>query len=435
MPEINLEPIFPKYGLRKNPYFREALKIEGGIIPIESLVGRNKEKEQLSQLIQKGGGQCCLVVGEAGVGKTSLVNFIRAEAKQKFSYFTPFSEIGIEEGWKVTDVIINTLQAIYIEIKKKKINLNNKDLINSLEEIFEISLMLHDTEFKNNAWGVINTQTLTTLFRDLTDEIVSCGYKAIIIQYNNLDNFNDSLELLKLLNNLRDFFQNSNVIFFFLGDSFLPKIISYKTRLRQIFHIPETKLDSFSYEEIKQIIDIRMEQLRLSPSIEVIPPHSESSLKLLYNLYEGNIRDILNSLSNSLDLRNVRTLSSLKTKEILKEKAEEKFLKELSPTEQEVFNEILNSFPINNSDLSEKTGKKRQHISKYLKKFREIGAIKFESKEGTKEYYRPTPEALWLKLEITDKDYLEDEQERKRKMDFLQKRLSTTQTKINFFKK
>ena len=135
MVELNFEPIFPKYGLKSNPYFIEALLVEGGTIPIETLVGREKEKQELHRLISLGGGQRIMVVGEAGVGKTSLVNYIRAKAK-KASYFSPNNEIGIMDNWKVNDVIINTLQAVYLELKNQDIKITDPKLLLALEDLF-----------------------------------------------------------------------------------------------------------------------------------------------------------------------------------------------------------------------------------------------------------------------------------------------------------
>ena len=79
------ESVWTRYWLRSNPFFTEPLEIDGSPIPVESLVGRNEEKRAISSLIRMGGGTRFIVFGEPGVGKTSLVNLIRNEARKSTS--------------------------------------------------------------------------------------------------------------------------------------------------------------------------------------------------------------------------------------------------------------------------------------------------------------------------------------------------------------
>jgi len=422
MGDFNFEPIFPKYGLKKDPYFREALKIDGGVVPIDTLVGRNKEKEEISIIIQKGGGQRAIVVGEPGVGKTSLVNYMRSKSINS-SYFTPIVEIGLERGWGVSEVIVNTLQAIYQEIKRKNVILKNNKLLGSLEELFEISMMISGSEFRNNSYAMVNTQSLMNLYNRTTEAIIECGYRAIIIQYNNLDNIEYIEEVDKLLNNLRDFFQNHHTIFFLIGDVYLPKIINLKSRLREIFTFPEIKVEPLCYEDITSLIAGRLNALKLKTNITVIQPHSEEALKTLYELHHGNIRDILNSLSNSVNTKSITTTSATKTKQILIDKSKELFLNEISPGELETLLEIVESGSITNSELAELTGKYRQHVSSYLKKLKDVKAIEVDYKEGTKIFYKPTMEAMWLKLNVTSEELEEERKRVQKKVELFQKKL------------
>src|SRR3989344_1257518 len=422
MVELNFEPIFPKYGLKSNPYFIEALLVEGGTIPIETLVGREKEKQELNRLISLGGGQRIMVVGEAGVGKTSLVNYIRAKAK-KASYFSPNNEIGIMDNWKVNDVIINTLQAVYLELKNQDIKITDPKLLLALEDLFELSRIVQDMDVDTEALMIINTQSLMEIFRKIVNELTNRGYRAIIIHYNNLDNIDDKEYLIRLLNNLRDFFNNTHSIFIFIGDETLPSVINVKSRLRQIFTTP-IKVPILDYEEVKNVIDIRLNELRLSEANTVIRPHSEDSLKLLYDLYQGNIRDILNSLSSSVNEKNVVTLSAVMTKQVLKEKATSLFIEKMSPTELKVLLYVLENGSVNNKEIAENLKKLPQNISSYIYKLRdELKAIKVDKVEGTKIYYKPTTEAIWLKLKITEQELIREKNNQNKRLIELQKRV------------
>ena len=418
----NFDPIFPKYGLKSDPYFIEPLVIEGGTVNFEAFIGREKESKELHKIISSGGGHRCMVIGEAGVGKTTLVNYVRSQAK-KSSYFSPNDEIRFEDGWKVNDVVINTLQSLYLEIKNKGIKLDDPQLMNAIEDLFELSTIIKDSNAEIDSFISTNTLQLMDLFKKITTQIIKTGYRAIIIQYNNFDNIDDPNYLSRLLNNLRDFFLNSNIIFIFIGDGNFPHIISFKSRLRQIFIFPEIQVPTLSYENVKNVIEKRISLLRLNNQNPVTRPHSEESLRILYELYNGNIRDILNSLSSSVDENTAMTSSVIRTKEILIKKAKSMFIDKLSPTEFQILNYIIHTSPITNTELSKKFNKPPQNISKYLKKLQEVKAIKIHTVDGRQIFYKASPEALWLKLKISQDEVIVEKNNQNQKLVILQKRL------------
>ncbi|MEK6983346.1 MAG: AAA family ATPase [Nanoarchaeota archaeon] len=418
----SFDPIFPKYGLKSDPYFIEPLLIEGGTVTFESFIGRDKESKELHKIISMDGGRRCMVIGEAGVGKTTLVNYVRSQAK-KSSYFSPNDEIRIEDYWKVNDVIINTLQSLYMEIKNKGLKLDDPKLMDVIEDLFQLSTIIKDSNADIDSFMSTNTLQLMDLFKKITNQITKSGYRAIIIQYNNFDNIDDPVYLSRLLNNLRDFFMNPNVIFIFIGDGNFPHVISFKSRLRQIFIFPEIQVSTLPYGNVKNIIEKRILLLRLNPQIQIIRPHSEESLRILYELYDGNIRDILNSLSSSVDGNTVMEASVVRTKEILIEKAKIMFLDKVSPTELEILNHIIYASPITNTELAKKFGKPPQNISKYLKKLQNIKAIKIHSVDGRQIFYKASPEAMWLKLKVSSEELIIEKQNQNQRLVVLQKRL------------
>ena len=327
------------------------------------------------------------------------------------------------DNWKVNDVIINTLQAVYLELKNQDIKITDPKLLLALEDLFELSRIVQDMDVDTEALMIINTQSLMEIFRKIVNELTNRGYRAIIIHYNNLDNIDDKEYLIRLLNNLRDFFNNTHSIFIFIGDETLPSVINVKSRLRQIFTTP-IKVPILDYEEVKNVIDIRLNELRLSEANTVIRPHSEDSLKLLYDLYQGNIRDILNSLSSSVNEKNVVTLSAVMTKQVLKEKATSLFIEKMSPTELKVLLYVLEKGSVNNKEIAENLKKLPQNISSYIYKLRdELKAIKVDKVEGTKIYYKPTTEAIWLKLKITEQELIREKNNQNKRLIELQKRV------------
>ena len=423
----DFEIIWHRYNLKQNPYFTEPLTIGGSLVPIEALVGREKEKQEIISNISLGGGTRFLVIGEAGVGKTSLVNFVRAKSRNKL-FFTPINEIKIQDGWTPTHLVVDVLQNIYNEIKSQGVNIQNKRLLNALEDLFELSRIVIAEDIAPETVLSINLTQVTKLYNDIIKEILSAGgYKAVIIHFNNLDNIDEIYGYDRLFNNLRDFFQNNQTIFIFVGFNLLSTIINSRPKVRQIFTNLPITVGKLSFSEMMELIKIRLSFMRIN-NRDYISPHSEESIKLLYELYDGNARDILNSLSTSVRcLHNQNSpilIERTRLKQILYNVANEKFLKNTSPNEQQVLFKIIELGKATNSELSLILKKHRQHTSSYLKKLENIEAIKLDIVEGTKKYYIPSAEALWLKFKISEEEIKEKKEKENKKIEEINESLN-----------
>ena len=411
MENFDFEPIWHNYGLRSNLYFTEPLLIEQDHDTLVKLfVGREKEKEAISEIIKLGGGTRFLVIGEAGVGKTSLVNYMRSRTKE-VSFFTPSAEIKFLSSWRVDDIIVTTISEMYQELKSYGGDIEDRNLKSQLENVFQLSELLVDVERTFN----INTQKLASIFNQLVNEIIKSGFKCIILQYNNLDNIKDSDKLLSLLNDLREFLQNRNVIYAFLGDEKTRDLIELRPRFREIFVLEHVYVNNLSNKEIKEIINKRIDYLKIK-EYNFVRPHTEECIDVLFDLYKGNLRSILNSLSYSLrGVKEPKTISKVELKERLLSSAERLFLNKLSPLERDILYRIISLDKVSNSDIAKEFKKKRQNVSAYFKKLEDIQAIELHSKEGTRIYYKPTIESQWLGLRISDTEIKREEKAKKEK--------------------
>ena len=96
MSEFNLT--WRRYNLQGNPYFITPLSIGDGFLDFSSFVGRDEEKKQIKKVIEQGSVRS-IITGDAGVGKTSLLNFVRDKAS-KDQYFTTQKEIELNNTIK-----------------------------------------------------------------------------------------------------------------------------------------------------------------------------------------------------------------------------------------------------------------------------------------------------------------------------------------------
>jgi len=157
MSEFNLT--WRRYGLKDNPYFQEPLNIDDSALAA-SFVGRQKERAELKKVIEMGSVRS-LVVGEPGVGKTSLVNMIRKSASQN-QFFTPSNEIEINRPISGNELIVLTLSAVYQEIKRREIVLEDGNIMAELEAFYEVAKL---SEFNE---GVMNIPSLNRCSRQIS---------------------------------------------------------------------------------------------------------------------------------------------------------------------------------------------------------------------------------------------------------------------------
>jgi len=414
MSEFNLT--WRKYGLVENPYFNAPLSIDGGSVSLSNFVGRDSEREELMRVISMGGEIRYMVVGEPGVGKTSLLNFVRFKASKE-GFFTPIREIEINKPMSGNEFIILTISAIYDEINRLGVIINS-GLLSRLHALYELTQY---GELSNDIAKIsqLNKHKLIELFREIIASLIP-KYKGIIIHYDNLDNFDNLEDLQELLADVRDFLMDKNVIFFFVGDQFLPSVINSKIRLAQIFITPALEVKHLSLTDVRKLLVKRITSLRIDENIPLITPHNDESIELLYRLHNGNIREILNSLSSCLV-----SISSANTpividedllRDILSDKAK-RITGKLTTEEKGVLNKMLNKEYITPTELSSETKKSIQNISsKYLPKLINSGAVRLKSAEGRNKYYEITPEIRWSKLERKEEEKIKSKEEKEKKI-------------------
>ncbi len=413
MSEFNL--VWRRYGLEDNPYFHYPLSVEESKIPISAFVGRDKERKEIKKVIELGGDVRFMVTGEAGVGKTSLVNFVRSQASENF-FFTPQKEIEINRVMTGNEFIILTLSAIYTEAKRLRIAIN-KELLSKLEALYELAKygeLSHD--IANLAQ--LNRQKLMDLFNETVENIINSyenegsikRFNAIIIHYDNLDNIFDFEGLAEMISDVRDFLFQKRVIFIFIGDLLLPQIILHKKRVSGIFLTPSLELKPLGFREIYKILNERLNYFKIK-NVDLTPPHTEQAVETLFRLHNGNIRDILNSLTSCvISLPHSNTPIQI-TDDILREtlykKVNEKIISKLRKNEREILNLILKKEYITPTEIAKTIGQKIQNVSSYyLNRLKEIEAIKERGREGRNVFYEVTPIVKWLGLKDNDENVI-----------------------------
>lgn len=409
------ENIWEIYGLKNNPFSTSPILVNEGFLPLEAFVGREEEIKRLNTILRMGDGTRTIVTGDTGVGKTTLVNFIRGNAIKTRKFFTHLKEIEVGDNWTTNDFIAHTLSNIYNTINRVELEGFPESLKKRLSYLFDI-IEINNSGFSFNVLGngigynnskqsnqpKITTELLKSLFKATIEEITKLGFEQVILHYNNLENISKE-KLIRLFVGLRDFLQNEKVHFIFVGGEPFPSAIYEEDKVRSIFVYGNIELPIFKYEEILEILERRMKYLAFE-NMKIFKPYENNAIKELNKIHEGNIRDILNSLSVAMIELICKTpndpvlLTKNKVRGILKDILKKRYLSRISETDTLVLKEILRLGETTNTEIAKNLGKLKQNISKNIKKLRRLKAIKIK-KIGVEKIIKVSAEIKWMNLE------------------------------------
>lgn len=409
MSEYNL--IWRRYGLSGNPYQTNPITMSGRSLGTEAFVGRESEREELWKSLRMGRSQRIVVYGEPGVGKTSLVNFVRKKAKEN-GYFTPTNEIEVEEEMSKEDFILLTLSAIFREVESNDLELS-EGLKDDLEKVYDATQKMELQDSSGEEWR-ITAPKLKSLTRELLGEIREGGFEGVIVHYDNLDNIEDVKGISSLMSNVRDFLQTEGMISIFIGDEKVPMALRKERRVGQIFQDP-IEIETFDLSDIVEVLSRRIELLQDENS-ETVTPHTRESVEELFDLHEGNIRDILNSLQTAIrELPDTNTPVRLKRsrmEEELYSRIHRTLLDKLSDTDREYLEKVLEKGPIYPSKLAELLDKRRGAGSVYIERLKGKDAVRKakikEKEDGKKKFFEVTPRVRWVNLKDEEDEISQD---------------------------
>ncbi|HLD42944.1 MAG TPA: winged helix-turn-helix transcriptional regulator [Candidatus Nanoarchaeia archaeon] len=406
----DIQDIWELYGVKENPFSISPIMVMGGAIPIDSFVGRGEFIKRLSRIIGSKGGSRVFVYGDIGIGKTSFVNVVRSSAVQK-GFFTHFKEITTQDKWTPDEFVLNTLSAIYSTLKLLKEKPVSKDTYDRLESLFEIGKTSISAGISVAGFGgnyasqkkspdVLPSVSLQSFFAELIEEINNNTKKEVIIHYNNLELMSEK-KIRSLFGTLRDYFQTKGVHFIFIGNLTAFSILQSVPRFSSILSDTPFHIETLIYNEVIEVIRKRFEGLRISEKLNLIYPYNEHCLKILYELMDGNIRDILNSLSTAVFHATTESpvkLDKNKLARVLNEVLEKRYLNRLTPREREVLGEIIKHKEITNKALSDKLKIPRSNISNYIKDLENSGCVFLRRKNGKDKFWKADPKIKWLLL-------------------------------------
>ena len=431
-----------QFGLRSNPYDTLPL-IEGGELPInKAFVGRTIELQSLKDIFLSDSRACLTILGNVGVGKTSLANFhkflFKYEEKKKplFSFRREIeaSKNILNKKSFLTEVIGSTLREIRLldpDLIKKEEFLQKLeklvDITQSLDISAGISIAGFGGEFGKT--GIteyppsLSNTMLENYFSNLVEfikshEIAGKRFGGLIVHINNFDIvLSDSKEkrgVIGFFQEIRDILQTRDVYYLFLGPKHLFRdIISVEKRLKSVFHLSPLVVNPLSKLEIIKAFEERMDLLKSPDVVKYIAPFSNEAIFSLYDLYEGDARSIMNGLKDILSQVPETVLEPLGVDEAMlllgKERWEVIKKSELTKEQEELLIFLATSSNyVTQKDLATKFKKAPSNISGYyFNPLKDAGVIEVKKQDGKLKYWGLTQDYIPIKYILKSKESIQ----------------------------
>lgn len=408
-----------QFGLKRNPFDTLPL-VEGGDLPIEkAFVGRMDERDMIDSLFEQETHLCLIVAGEVGVGKTSLVNFQKFIWKYNKSKLLFSSRREIEASKYLLDkrnFLLEIIGSVLRELQLLNLNLLKDPLLQKIKTVVEVSQSIaisggasafgfgldasHSKEF--TAPVELTVSTLEGYLRDLVGfiketRIGEYKYSGLIVHVNNFDVVLKSDEggVREFFDEIRDILQTPDVFFIFIGPSnFYEKVLVPLQRVRGIFYHLPLIIKPMSKTDLRTALDDRMELLKSENVSVYVKPFEEKLVFELYDLYEGDVRSILNALVSILHEYSDRLAKPLTVKEgllLLCRELWRTIEKNASPTDEQkqILRFIANQKnPVSNKEIADALGKQESNMSAYyLKPLKDAGIIELKEQVGTRKLW------------------------------------------------
>ena len=177
-------------------------------------------------------------------------------------------------------------------------------------------------------------------------------------------------------------------------------------RLSSILSDTPIHIQTLTLREIQEIIKKRFDTLRISNDLNYVIPYSEDGLRALFDLFGGNIRNILNSLSTAIMeiTREKPVMLDEKTLAVtLKAVVEKRYFSMLQPRARQVLQAVVGHEEITNKQLSIKTKIAQPNISTYISNLVSGGCVYLRRKSGKDKFWSADPKIKWSLLKEAEK--------------------------------
>lgn len=303
--------------LRESPFFQDPLGVGDHPYPIDLFVGRETEADLVLRGIGAAPHTRHVVHGAPGVGKTTLVQYIKTVA-MKEGYLAAMDAIPVTSAATADDLRLALLGTLYDVLVAWRPGLAGKRVLQDVSQLLNVartrslnlsvghpaigSAGLGMGSARTVGPGALEAQSLP-LLRDLCGLAAEgLGKKGIILHLNNLENLSeaDQAQAARVVRDLRDtglMFAPLHTLIVGTDDA-VRAVITGQEQLRSVVSGPGC-LVPLSALEVKQLLNKRYLGLRADPDQPAEQPVKAAAVDALYAVFNGNLRGTLHALDEA----------------------------------------------------------------------------------------------------------------------------------------
>jgi hypothetical protein len=289
------------YNLRSSPFFQATLRADSQATPLRLFVGRQRERQLLLTTIGSSASSRQAVAGRPGIGKTTLVQTVKADAQVE-GYWSSDEIIPINAEGASEHLLGQLLSGVYDAVLANCPTAAGPE-VDAAQQLVR-SIRLRGGGFTVSAFGFgaggSQSESLATppgallldgprVMRDLLRYAIGQGARGIVLHLNNLENLSeaDASRAADLLRGIRDQA--------LLHDGLHLIVVG----TRSVFSNPLV-LEPLGLGDVEQLLANRYAALQLDQSRPWHSPVETAVVQRLYELFRGDLRGMLKALEDGI---------------------------------------------------------------------------------------------------------------------------------------
>ncbi len=303
------------YNLRSSPYFQATLRSDTEATPLHLFVGRVRERQLLLTTIGSSRSSRQAVAGRPGIGKTTLVQAVKADAREA-GYWISSEIISLGSEGSSEDLLGRLLNGAYDAVLAS-FPAASGPAVEAAQQLVR-SFRLRGGGFSASAFGFgaggTQTEGVSTppsalvldgprVLRDLLVYAQAQGAQGLVLHLNNLENLSeaDADRAADLLRSVRDqalLLDGLHLIVVGTTDA-VRTVVQTHTQIRSVFSDPQG-LQPLALEDVQLLLANRYAALQLNPGQPWRAPVDDAVVERLYQLFRGDLRGMLKALEDGM---------------------------------------------------------------------------------------------------------------------------------------